>query len=149
MRQECASPVKRARWKGNTLKADMICEVERESQEDLNIRVEMMSETEEEELLQQSGDAVVDSVEHASQDALKTMPVSNAFGSPPSPVINSMSQLEDTNTSTMNNQVQRLRQHLHEWRRCAGVSMVMQDLQPELRRWLQDGYDWRPGFQSK
>ena len=149
VRQECAPPVKRARWKRNTLTADMICEVERESQEDLNIRVEMMSETEEEELLQQKGDAVVDSVEHASQDALNTMPVSNAFGSPPSPVINSMSQLEDTNTSTMNNQVQHLRQHLHEWRKCAGVSMVMQDFPPELQRWLQEGYDWRPGFQSK
>ena len=123
----------------------MICDVDRESQEDLNIRVERMSETEEEPL-DQSGDVEVDSVEQASQDAHKTVSVSNACGSPPSPEINSMSQQEDTTTSTMNNQVQHLGHHLHAWRKCAGVSMVMQDMQPEMRQFLQDGYDWTSGF---
>ena len=131
------------RWKRNTLTADMICEVHRASQENFNTRVEMMSQTEEEPL-DQSGDVEVESVEQASKDAQKTVPVSNACGSPPSPEMNSLSQ-QDTTTSTMNNQVQELRHHLHSMRRCAGVSMVMQDMQPELRQFLQHGCDWTSG----
>ena len=101
-----------------------------------------MSQTEEEPL-DQSGDVEVESVdvEQASQDAQKTVPVSNACGSPPSPEMRSQTE-EDTTTSTMKNHVQELRHHIHSLRRCAGVSMVMQDLQPDLRVFLQNGHDW-------
>lgn len=52
---------------------------------------------------------------------------------------------EDKTLSEMKTNVQELRHHLHSWRTCADVGMVMQDLEPDSCVFLQQGFGWSNG----